>query len=111
MRIEVLTFQGCPHADAARELVKHAVRLEAVDAAIHFIEVDTPESAQQMRFLGSPSVRINGEDVEPSAIDRAEYGFMCRRYSYGSEVAETPSIDMIRAAIRRRVTAIEGGIE
>jgi hypothetical protein len=110
MRVEVLTFQGCPHADATRELVKQAVRLEAVDAAIHFIEVGTPELAQQMRFLGSPSVRVDGEDVEPSAIDRAAYGFMCRTYCCGSEVAETPSIEMIRAAIRRRATAIEGRI-
>ena len=111
MLIEILTFQGCPHADATRDLVRQAMRLERVDAALDFIDVDSSEVAQHMRFLGSPSVRVDGEDVELSANHRTGYGLMCRTYSYGAGAFGTPSIEMIRAAIRRRATAIEGGIE
>lgn len=105
MRIEVLTFKGCPNAESTRELVRQAVKLEAVDATIEFIDVNTPEVAQQMRFLGSPSVRIDGEDVEPLANSRAAYGLMCRTYRVGSEFSGKPPIAMILAAIRRRITA------
>jgi hypothetical protein len=101
MYIEVLTFEGCPSAESARELVRQAVRLEAADATIEFIVVNTPDLAQQMRFLGSPSIRVDGEDVEPSADSRRAYGLMCRAYRFGSEASGTPPIAMIRAAIRR----------
>jgi hypothetical protein len=111
MRIEVLTFEGCPNANTTRELVLQALRLEAVDAPIDFIEVDSPEVAQHVRFLGSPSVRVDGEDVEPSANRRAGYGLMCRTYRYGTGAFGTPSIEMIRAAIRRRTSASESDIK
>lgn len=104
MRIEVLTFEGCPHAAAAREQAEKAVHLEATDAAIDVIAVETIEAAQRLRFLGSPSIRVDGTDVEPSANDRTAYGIMCRTYNCGSEAAGTPSIEMIRAAIRRAAT-------
>jgi hypothetical protein len=101
MRIEILTFEGCPNADATGELVRQAVRSEGVDAEIEYVKVETPSLAERLRFLGSPSVRVDGEDVEPLANDRTSYGLMCRTYDYGAEAAGTPSIAMIRAAILR----------
>ena len=61
----------------------------------------TPDVARRLRFLGSPSVRVDGEDVEPSANFRSAYGLMCRTYRVGSESSEKPAFGMIRAAIRR----------
>lgn len=101
MRIEVLTFDGCPNAESTRELVRQAARLEVVDATIEFVDVNTPDVARQLRFLGSPSVRVDGEDVEPSANFRSAYGLMCRTYRVDSESSGKPAIGMIRAAIRR----------
>jgi hypothetical protein len=102
MLVELLTFKGCPNAQAAGELARRAIDLEAVAATLDFIEVDSPEVAQRLQFLGSPSLRIDGEDVEPSASQRTAYGLMCRTYSDGARVVGTPSIGMIREAIRRR---------
>ena len=105
MHIEVLTFAGCPHAESARDVVRQALRLESVDAEIDDISVETIELAQRLRFLGSPSVRVDGEDVEPAANDRTEFGLMCRTYGHGAGAAGAPSIEMIRTAIRRRIAA------
>lgn len=105
MRIEVLTFEGCPNAESTRELVRQAVQSEAVEATIEFIEVDSPALAQELRFLGSPSVRIDGEDIESSANSSSECGLTCRMYRVGSESYGKPPIAMIRAAIRRGITA------
>lgn len=102
MRVEILTVEGCPHAETTRELVQQAVRLEAADAVIDCIEVNTSELAQRVRFLGSPSVRIDGEDVERPANMRNTYGLMCRTYFGANGPAGTPPIELIRAAIRRR---------
>ncbi|MHB8433092.1 MAG: DF family (seleno)protein [Candidatus Tyrphobacter sp.] len=107
MRVEVLTFEGCPNAEATRDLVRQAMRLEGVDAAVDCVEVNSPEAARDARFLGSPSVRIEGEDVEPSASERTAYGLMCRTYQCATGVSGTPSIETIRAAIRRHAPAGE----
>jgi len=99
MRVELLTFAGCPNADEARERTQEAMRLESVDATIAFVAVETLEDARRTRFLGSPSVRVDGEDVEPAARERTAYGLMCRTYDDG---CDAPPIEMIRAAIRER---------
>ncbi|HEY6325433.1 MAG TPA: hypothetical protein VIW73_02815 [Candidatus Cybelea sp.] len=101
MRIEILTFDGCPHGDATCEIVRQAVILEHADAAVDLIDVPSAQAAQHLRFLGSPSVRVNGEDAEPAARARTDYGLMCRTYHAGASLAGTPPIGLIRDAIRR----------
>lgn len=101
MRIEILTFEGCPHSDATCEIVRQAVSLEHADAAVDLIDVSSVKAAQQLRFLGSPSVRVNGEDAEPAARGRTDYGLMCRTYHTGASLAGMPPIELIRDAIRR----------
>ncbi|MGB6985938.1 MAG: hypothetical protein WBD74_08225 [Candidatus Aquilonibacter sp.] len=101
MRVEILTFDGCPNADVTRDRLLEAMRLESVDAAIASVTVATPDEAQRTRFLGSPSVRIDGRDVEPSARGRTDYGLMCRTYRSKGDVTGAPSVEMIRAAMSR----------
>ena len=88
--------------------MQQAVLLEGVDATVDFVDVPTTEDAMQLRFLGSPSVRVNGTDVEPAARDRVDYGLMCRVYRQGRELREAPSVAMIRASIRQ---ALKGAPE
>jgi hypothetical protein len=52
-------------------------------------------AARELRFLGSPTVRINGMDIEPSARSRNYYGMMCRTYDGGG----VPPEDLIRMAV------------
>lgn len=104
--VEVLSFAGCPNAEQARQNVEEALRLEDVPAVLCEIEVDTPNLATTHRFLGSPSVRVGGYDVEEAAQNRRDYGLMCRTYNMGSALAGAPGVNMIRAAIRRALESI-----
>jgi hypothetical protein len=97
-----LSFEGCPNAGQMRDAVEQAVRLKNAGASIENREVDAPAPAERLCFLGSPSVRINGEDVEPSDLERTGYGMMCRMDDHGTAVTGEPSVAMIRAAVRRR---------
>jgi hypothetical protein len=58
--------------------------------------VTDANAAQDLRFLGSPTVRINDNDIEPSARSRTDYGLMCRTYLGSGGV---PSEEMIRSAL------------
>jgi len=63
--IELLYFDGCPNHD---ELVPHIRELLAqagIDATIELRRVETVEDAERERFLGSPTVRVDGRDVDP----------------------------------------------
>ncbi|MBX6311451.1 MAG: cation transporter [Isosphaeraceae bacterium] len=81
MRVQVLYFQDCPNHLPTVGLVKDAVAGLGLDAPVEEIEVKRPDEAQRLQFLGSPSVRVNGVDIEPAARGRTDFGFCCRTYN------------------------------
>jgi hypothetical protein len=90
MTIEVLYFDGCPNH---QELIEHLPRLlerEGIDVQIVLRKVRNPEHAVPERFLGSPTVRIGGQDVEPGAADRLDYGLKRRMYRTATGLAGLP---------------------
>jgi hypothetical protein len=98
MRIDVLTFEGCPNAHAAVELVNGVVNELHVDADVREIRVESAEEAERLRFLGSPTVRVDGHDVEPGAGERADYALACRVYQTPAGTAGVPDRDWIMQA-------------
>ena len=79
MKIDVLYFDGCPNHQPAVAVAKQIVAELRLDADIEEVEVG-PEDAERLRFLGSPTVQVNGVDVEPSARSRSDFAFACRTY-------------------------------
>jgi len=79
MKVDVLVFEGCPHADAALSLVRKVVGRLMPEAPVRRVEIDTPEKAAEIGFLGSPSVRINGDDIERRKTSKGV--LCCRTYS------------------------------
>jgi hypothetical protein len=59
-----------------------------------------PSTPERVRFLGSPTVRVNGRDVDPDAVDRTDYGLKCRIYrpDHPGE-SQLPPEEWIRAAL------------
>jgi hypothetical protein len=93
--VEILYFDGCPHTRGAIDPVC-AVAAETTTAVdVREVRVVTYADAVRLRFLGSPSVRVDGRDVEPGAEDRGGYGLQCRLY-----VGGLPSATWIRDALR-----------
>jgi arsenate reductase len=98
MKIELLTFEGCPHADPTRELLRRVVaRLAPADSVLDEIDVRSAEQAARLDFEGSPSIRVDGRDIE-GLPPPAEPSPSCRVYGEGGGV---PPRWMIEAAILR----------
>lgn len=97
MKIEVLFFEGCPNHRRAVELAKSVAADLVPDARLEEVEVRDPDDAERRRFLGSPTIRVDGEDIEPDARSRTDYAMSCRLYR-GSGV---PPRELIEAAVRR----------
>ncbi len=100
MKVELLYFEGCPHHVQARELLQKVLDDEGIADPITPVLVETPEKAQETLFLGCPTIRIDGRDIEPAAAGRTDYGFSCRVYNVDGTSSGTPPDNMIRAAIR-----------
>lgn len=92
MKVQLLHFQGCPHVDAARQALRDALSAEDIEASVEEIDIGRSEAPAWSRGWGSPTVLVDGKDVEgqgpqPSAM-------CCRLYTSGA-----PSIESIRASI------------
>lgn len=94
MHIQMLYFEGCPHHAPTAALVRAVVTSLGLTAEIEEIEVTRPDDAERLRFLGSPTVQINGVEIDPRAPTRADYSVNCRIYN-GSGV---PPRDLLVAA-------------
>ena len=96
--VELLYFEGCPNVEKTRALVREVATDEGITPDLTLVEV-TAEDVGQLRFLGSPSVRVNGHDVEPGADGRDTFIFACRVYRTPLGLSGQPAREWVRAAL------------
>ncbi|MDQ3381371.1 MAG: thioredoxin family protein [Actinomycetota bacterium] len=97
--VQILYFEGCPNHGPARALVERLARQLRIDPEIELVEVADPDDAVALRFLGSPTVRVDGVDVEPGAEARRDFAFSCRIYRGERGVSEQPDERWVREAL------------
>lgn len=100
MKIELLYFSGCPTYREADALIEDAVRSLAVPAEIAVQEVATELDAVRLQFLGSPTIRVNGLDIDPVARSSTDYGLKCRVYRNGNRFLGVPPRELLERAIQ-----------
>jgi hypothetical protein len=94
-------FDGCPNQEPAEKLIREVVEELGVDADIEIIEVLGNDDAVAKRFLGSPSIRINGRDLESGESQNTECSMRCRRYQSKEGPTGIPPRQMLRNALLR----------
>jgi len=99
MRVRFLYFSGCPNAESTLKLLKEAIREEAPDAELESREVNSEEDAGLHGFLGSPSIQIDGLDIEKTRRKDSPY-YGCRIYRTEQRSSGVPAKGMIVDAIR-----------
>ena len=107
MKIEILYFDGCPNHGPTVDRVKEALRQEGLTADVSETNVEDDTAARTLGFLGSPSIRIAGLDVEPSARLSKAFGMMCRTYSEGGRQVGLPPLELISTALREAVGPLQ----
>jgi hypothetical protein len=95
MKVQLLYFDGCPHWKAM------AGQLDTLANELGFtwtpVPVETPESAVEYQFHGSPSLHLNGDD--PFANPDTQVGLTCRIYQTATGPSGTPDINVLRQAL------------
>ncbi len=101
MRIRLLTFEGCPNVIEAQQRLADALKAEGLDPKWQEVEVCDIDSAMREGLLGSPSIQIDGQDIEtPRRGEKPSWS--CRTYRDAcGNVSGAPPVEMIRSAIRQ----------
>jgi hypothetical protein len=99
VRIEILYFDGCPNHEQLLERLPRLLEREGVDAQITLRKVLDAEQAQRERFLGSPTIRVGGRDIDAGATHRSDYGLKCRIYQTPDGLIGVPPDEWIVAAL------------
>ncbi len=100
MKVELLYFDGCPGYEAMLPAMREVLASEGFEDKIELRSVETPEDAERERFLGSPTIRVNGRDIEPQADDRQDYGLKCRLYRTPDGLTGIPAEQLLVNALR-----------
>jgi hypothetical protein len=99
MKIDFLYFNDCPSWQEGLENLKTALAAEGLQAEIQMLPVEDDAQAQSLKFLGSPSFQIGGQDLWPE--QRQSYHLSCRVYHTSQGLRGAPSIEMLRQKLHQ----------
>jgi hypothetical protein len=99
MAITFLYWEECMSHEEALQRLRQVMAEEGIRVPIELVKVETWEQAEELRFIGSPTILVNGKDVQPPPID-AQYALTCRTYSLeDGRMSPLPSLAMLRRAL------------
>jgi len=97
--VELLYWEGCPSYPEARELLETVLRERGSDAEVRVRHVATQEDAAELRFPGSPTIRIDGRDIDPVGAS-ARPALTCRIYYLpDGRISPVPTREQLEAAL------------
>jgi hypothetical protein len=100
VRVELLYWEGCPSHPETLQLLRDVIAERGLDVAVELREVFTDEEAVALAFPGSPTVRVDGRDVDPAGA-QAPPALTCRIYHLpDGRVSPVPSRSQLEDAFR-----------
>jgi len=123
MKIELLYILDCPWCVKTKELIRKSLKELKVKADVKEILIDSDEKARKYNFVGSPTIRIDGKDIqeevskgrclpceelaehtkEATEFVKQECNCGCRIYFYKSKQYPYPPKEMIKEAIKKHI--------
>jgi hypothetical protein len=99
-QVELLWWEGCPSSEEAHDLVRRVMADVGLDpGSLRSIEVETDDAAQHHSFVGSPTVRVDGRDVQPPETGEP-IGLTCRVYHLrDGRISPLPDPEDIKEAL------------
>jgi hypothetical protein len=100
MKVELLWWDGCPSYPETLADLERALASAGLDRRVEMVEIESDEQARRERFPGSPTIRIDGEDIFPAESE--PHSLTCRVYRLrDGRPSPTPDPEDLLEAIRR----------
>jgi hypothetical protein len=98
MDVRLLYFEGCPNWPTTYERLGAVLEeLGHADAEVVLVRVDSPERAEPLQFVGSPTILVNGADAFPTS--NPVFGLSCRVFETPDGPAGSPTTDQLRRVL------------
>ena len=104
VKIDLLFMKGCPGYQQTKKFVEEIIKDKDIIAKINLIQIDNDRDARRLQFIGSPTVRVGGLDIETNRIQTKDYGLRNRLYYVEGQPSAYPSKSMIEGAILKLKT-------
>jgi hypothetical protein len=99
VKIELLYWEECPSHPEAKALLEQVLEERGIRVPIEMREVRTQEEAVELAFPGSPTVRVDGQDVDPAGAESPP-ALACRIYRLGDgRASPVPSRQQLEEAL------------
>ena len=99
LRVSFLYYEDCPSHDLALERLREVMAGEGTPGEMEVIKVEPEQPAHELRFVGSPTIRVDARDIDPPSD--SHYALTCRAYRLeDGRISPLPTKDMIRRAFR-----------
>jgi hypothetical protein len=101
--VELLWFSECANHATARRMLEEVIADLAPGTPILDLDATDPLTAARVRFPGSPTIRVDGRDIDPSYVDPGDYTPRCRLYRTESGLIGLPERRWIEDALLEEV--------
>jgi hypothetical protein len=101
VKIELLYFDGCPNHETLLPRLRELLEQAHVATEVELVSVPDDAAAERERFLGSPTLRVDGRDVEQGAELRTDFGLKCRLYRTEAGLTGAPPDAWVLNALRQ----------
>jgi hypothetical protein len=102
VRIEFLYWEDCPSHETAWDRLQAILKEKGLQAQVNRVQIQTEQDAQKWSFCGSPTIRVNGIDIDPKGAQVQPIALNCRIYhTPEGRVTPLPPEEMIREALDR----------
>jgi hypothetical protein len=98
MVIKLLYFKGCPSWEVALDNLQIALSEEGLNLQVQLVDVKSDQEATALKFPGSPSFWVDGEDIWPE--ERQSYSMNCRLYRTPAGMTGWPTVEMLRQKLK-----------
>ena len=98
--VKLIWFADCPNHVEARRVLREVLAELAPGTPIEDIDASDPAVARELRFPGSPTIRVDGRDVDPSYVDPGDHMPRCRLYRTPAGLTGLPEREWIEVAVR-----------
>jgi hypothetical protein len=100
LNVELLYWVGCPSHESARSMLEDVLAEHEIAEPVALVEVNTIEEAAELGFPGSPTIRIDGADVDPAGAG-GRPSLSCRIYrSPDGRASPLPTREQIEEALK-----------
>ena len=99
MKIELVYFDGCAFWQRGLKNLEAALQEQRLVQSVELVKVSNEADASRLKFLGSPSFRINGQELWPE--EREGYSLSCRLYNTPQGLKGYPTVSMLKEALEK----------